>query len=84
MRVTRTGLNAAVKIIDEKISEELESYWVTIKTAINELPDEVLIELLGSISKQLSATKQCLIIEDGDDLRIVKDIQTIYKRVPFA
>jgi hypothetical protein len=74
--VPRTELTEAVREIDGKIPKELGPYWSTIKTAIDELPDEVLIELLGSVTKQLTATKQCLIIEDGENLRIVKDIQT--------
>ena len=76
MQVTRTGLIAAVKMIDGKIPEGLEPYWATIKKAIDELPNEVLMELLLSISKQLNKEGQCLIIEQGDDLRIIKDIQT--------
>jgi hypothetical protein len=76
MQVTRLGLMAAVAMIDKNISKELEPYWATVRTFLDELPDHVLIELLQSISKQLVADKQCLIIQEGEDLRVVKDIQT--------
>ena len=71
-----TVLEEAVKKIDDKIPEELRVSWATVKMAIEGLPEESMLLLLRLITRDLLAKKQCLVVMDGDDLRVVKNIQT--------
>ncbi len=75
--ITRIGLDAAISMIDKDIPEALEPYWATVKQFIDELPEDTLIQLLQSIANQINTRGNCLIIQQEEDLRVVKDIDLV-------
>ncbi len=80
MKVKRSDLTKAIRELDEKIPSELESYWKTVRLALDDLPEETLCNLFGSIARELGLKNQCLLIRKGDDIGIVTKFKAI--RIP--